>query len=100
MNELTDNDRSKLTDTQTEAVEWAERNNFDCFVDEYVAGMYLKIEMGDLRHVKIDPVDRVDITKRRILGGQFGNVSFGDKRMTVEDDRGNTSYVSSTSFPV
>jgi len=93
-------DHDWLTDTQREAIQWAERNNFAVFEDKHVNFDQIKIKVGPSMFVYVGEYDNVRIEKTKYLGGEEGDVSFGEKRMTVTDARGNKNYVSINQFPI
>lgn len=84
---------------QAEAIEWAERNNYEVFEDSPADG-WLYIKMGSYKGLHIDEYGAVELKKRRHLCNEEGEVSFGEKRMTVTDERGNSYYISDNSFPI
>lgn len=84
---------------QAEAIEWAERNNFEVFEDTPKED-WVYIKMGSYRGVTICNYGSVELKKRRHLCSEEGEVSFGEKRMTVTDAKGNKHYVSSETFPI
>ena len=89
-----------LTETQREAIEWAERNNFGVFEDRGVNFEQIKIKIGYAKYVYIGEHGNVRIEKMKHLGGEEGEITFGEKRMTITDGYGKKKYVSDKQFPI
>jgi hypothetical protein len=87
-------------DTQLRAEEWAQNNGFQTFWNDTPQGDELTIKTGTYQYVNIGPHGNVELEMRRSLGGGGGSVDFTPRQMKVTDERGDTSVISESKFPI
>lgn len=78
--------------------EWAERNNFG--VIEQQDSEEIIAKAGGGLEIHLTKYGNVHLVKHNHLGGESGEITFGEKRMVVENGRGERFHVGPGESPI